>query len=40
MTKAWPGIENVGSDLGFTQIYKTDTFSACKKAMIRRCNNF
>ncbi len=25
--------------LGFTQIYKTDTFSARKKAMIQPCNN-
>jgi hypothetical protein len=39
MTNSEAGMTKRRARLGFTQIYTTDTSSACKKAMIQRCNN-
>jgi hypothetical protein len=39
MTNSEAGMTKRRARLGFTQIYTTDTSSACKKAMITPCNN-
>ena len=39
MTNSEAGMTKRRVRLGFTQIYTTDTSSACKKAMIQTCNN-